>query len=562
MTTTNPSRTGTSETGTGETGTGETGTSETGTSETGRGEAGRGRTGGRFGRLSTGLKMLLILSAALLPLGLVAIVASLHSAQQKNLERRSETFARLAIKAQRLNAAFSRSILTIRTASAAIAVSPADSRVCETTLGRLEQGPVKARYALYGPGSRLQCSSADFVSPPAVRTARRAGIRAEIVPGGDALRLFVYGDSGDLEGIADYPRAELSTLTYIPGTSRNFDLELAQPGGSSMVLRDEFEGGPFVQTVRGSEPIAGGQLRLSIALGARPVGAVDLLMILLPVLMWLAAALIGWLILDRYLLRPLSRLQRAVSAYRPGDRDIGLPPLATPAREIDELGQAFDQVVQTVSRHEAELEAAVERQIKLVREVHHRVKNNLQVVASLLNLHARGSPNEQVSAAYASIQRRVDALAVVHRNHYAELEENRGVALKPLISELAANLRATAPASAAQMVIRLDVEPYYATQDVAVSVAFLVTEMAEYAMLCGAPSVAISLTGGDSQCSAALAVESESLHEGAPCDPALTDRFERIVTGLSRQLRSSLQRDTEEGRYSLSIAVVDKAERG
>jgi two-component system, sensor histidine kinase PdtaS len=84
-----------------------------------------------------------------------------------------------------------------------------------------------------------------------------------------------------------------------------------------------------------------------------------------------------------------------------------------------------------------------------IREVHHRVKNNLQVVASLLNLHARGAKTEDASAAYASIQRRVDALAVVHRNHYAELEENRGVALKPLISELGANLRANAPAGAA-----------------------------------------------------------------------------------------------------------------
>ena len=93
-------------------------------------------------------------------------------------------------------------------------------------------------------------------------------------------------------------------------------------------------------------------------------------------------------------------------------------------------------MTRTVARHEADLEAAVVRQTRLVREVHHRVKNNLQVVASLLNLHSRGSPNEEVAAAYASIQRRVDALAVVHRNHYAELEENRGVALKSLITEL------------------------------------------------------------------------------------------------------------------------------
>ena len=207
--------------------------------------------------------------------------------------------------------------------------------------------------------------------------------------------------------------------------------------------------------------------------------------------------------------------------------------------------------------HEADLAHGLNRQTRLTREVHHRVKNNLQVVASLLNLHARGSPNEDVAAAYASIQRRVDALAVVHRNHYAELEENRGVALRSLISELGANLRATAPASAAGMAIRIDIEPFYATQDVAVSVAFLITEIVEFAMLCDARPVTITLTGKEPRL-ARLAIQSDSLKADVPRDEALADRFERIITGLSRQLRSTPDRDKDAGRFALDIAVVDR----
>ena len=56
-------------------------------------------------------------------------------------------------------------------------------------------------------------------------------------------------------------------------------------------------------------------------------------------------------------------------------------------------------------------------------------------------------------------------------------------------------------------------------------------------------------------------IESESLRGDIPCDEKLSDRFERIVTGLSRQLRSAITRDQEIGRYALDIAVVDKAER-
>jgi two-component sensor histidine kinase len=522
----------------------------------------KGRLGSRFARLATGTKLLLILAAALLPLGLIAIFASVTSAQENNAARRGETLQRLELKAQRLNTAFSRSVLTISTASDAVSLSAKASRVCETTLARLEQSPVPARYGLFGGAGELRCGSAGFRPPAAPAHPAHGGTIARISEDERRLDLFVFGEGGKLEGVAEFDRETLHDLTYIPGTSRDFNLDLSQPG-RTMVLRREFKPGRWRQQVAGTEDVAAGQLQLSILLSALPITFTDVLGILLPVLMSILAAAIGWLVADRLLLRPLVRMQRAVAAYRPGDRALDLPPVTTPAREIGELGEAFRQVIQTVARHESELEAAVERQTRLVREVHHRVKNNLQVVASLLNIHSRGSKNEDVAAAYASIQRRVDALAVVHRNHYAELEENRGVALKSLISELAANLRATAPAGAAGMTIRLDVEPYYVTQDVAVSVAFLLTEMVEYAMFCGGSTVSIAVDGGEAPASntATLVVESESLAAGAGCDETLTERFQRIVTGLSRQLRSAIERDEEIGRYAIVIAVVAKADR-
>ena len=49
-----------------------------------------------------------------------------------------------------------------------------------------------------------------------------------------------------------------------------------------------------------------------------------------------------------------------------------------------------------------------------IREIHHRVKNNLQTVAALLRLQARRMPDEAASAALAEAERRVGAIAVVH----------------------------------------------------------------------------------------------------------------------------------------------------
>ena len=504
--------------------------------------------------------MLFFLTLGLLPLGLMALVASIDSARQNKRERTEEITSRLSIKAQNLDETLLRSGVTIDIASGAVSRSPEGSNVCEEALRRLERGPPKARYALYGAGGKLRCASAGLAAPEQATRAGGGDRSVEIAPDGATLRLYEYDQSGNLEGLSEFTRETLSQLTYIPGTSPNFDLALSQ-SGRRMQLRDEYEPSALASELTETRPVADGKLELAMALAAPPISLVELITIILPVVMWLFAALIGWLIVDRLLLRPLVRMQRAVSAYKPGDRQLDIPRVATPAREIGDLGAAFDEVVQTVARHEANLESAVERQTRLVREVHHRVKNNLQVVASLLNLHSRGSPNEEVAAAYASIQRRVDALAVVHRNHFAELEENKGVALKPLISELAANLRATAPASAANMAIRLDLEPFHSTQDVAVSIAFLITELVEYAMFRHAESVAVSLCQARTKGSATLTVESEHLGQDGAADGTLADRFERIVTGLSRQLRSTMDRDAEAGRYSIDIAVVDRGEK-
>ena len=106
--------------------------------------------------------------------------------------------------------------------------------------------------------------------------------------------------------------------------------------------------------------------------------------------MWIAAALITWLLVTRLLIRPLKRLERAVRSYRRASR-LDLPRKLGPATEIQQLRDAFGRAVTRVDESERDMAGALEGQRKLVREVHHRVKNNLQVVASLLNIHGRGA---------------------------------------------------------------------------------------------------------------------------------------------------------------------------
>ncbi|SMF61643.1 sensor histidine kinase [Allosphingosinicella indica] len=517
--------------------------------------------GARFARLSTGLKMLFILGIGLCPLGLIAVLASIESARANDAKNISEIQTALELKAQRLDAAVSRAVLTMRAAGGALRAAAPDPALCERTVERLARAQGSQwRYALFSDDGAALCSSPGFAAArPMAIGFNSPTSTARIADDGSSLTLLLYDQRGILEGVAEFDRANLERITRFPNTAGGYDLEIGD-GARTLTLHDGFRNTALKTTINAATPVIGDRLELRIRAGAVPITAAEILIILLPVLMWMGAAGIGWWIVNRLLLKPLVRMQRAVASYQPGDRHLDLPLLSTPAREIGELGFAFDQVTRTVARHEAELEAALERQTRLVREVHHRVKNNLQVVASLINLHARGATSDEVAAAYAAIQRRVDALAVVHRNHYAEFEDNRGVSLRSLISELAANLRATAPAQASAMQVQVDVDSIYATQDVAVSVAFLLTEVIEFAMLSGARSVVICVDQERADV-AKLTIESDSLISGAVKDPALADRFERIVTGLSRQLRSTIDRDPERGRYALQVAILDRAER-
>lgn len=503
-------------------------------------------------RLPTGMKMLLILSMALLPLGIIALLASLQTAQINRM-RRIATIQVIAIdSADRLDLSLTRTTLALRAAGVALTENSASAASCRHTLAALTATPGPAmRIAIFDRGGGLLCATRGFrpAQPPVAAGPQRVTLLA----GGNTLRLVAVSPDGAVVALADLPRETIAAIAHPRVANGAYDLALSR-GGVTMALA-QIRSPPLGRSVPTTVPVASGQLLLTVTLIAAPVSASEALMILLPILMWIAAAATGWLVMDRLVLRPLAILQGAVDAYRAGDARMRLPPLTTPAREMRRLGEAFRGMAGTVAGHEAELEEGLARQTKLTREVHHRVKNNLQVVASLLSLHARGAQSAETAAAYAAIQRRVDALAIVHRSHYAELEANQGVALRPLIAELAANLRASVPSEIRPPTITVDLKPFYATQDVAVSVAFLVTELVELPMICTPGArVAILLEGTAEPGRAALSIQADALREDGCADAVMLARFSRVVEGLSRQLRAKMARDPA-GRMTIEIMV-------
>ena len=507
-----------------------------------------------FGRLSTGIKMLVILTAALLPLGIIALLASLQSAEQNRASRNSASRLVATEAAERLNVFVARTAMMLRAATTALGDPQPGTPACARALNAIAGAyRVPVRLAVFRVDGQLACATPGFAPAVPPKLALAEASRVDIAPDMPALRLVVRAALSGTFAVAEIPRETVLRVARVNAPPGSYGLSIQGDGRQLNIARAD---GALSGWITVQAPFARQRLSVMLSLPETPVSSSELIMIVLPLFMWLAGAAIGWLVMDRLILRPLTQLQTAIGSFGTGDRRLIIPTITSPAKEIRRLGEAFRGVAQTVARHEAELEEGLLRQTRLTREVHHRVKNNLQVVASLLSLHARSAKTTDAAAAYASIQRRVDALAIVHRNHYAELEDNRGVALRPLIAELAANLRGSIPDDMQAPAITLDLRPYYAGQDVAVSVAFLVTELVEMALLCvPGGRIAISLVATDRPERAMLSVTSPALHDHACEDEDTTLRFNRVVLGLSRQLRSAIVRD-DQGMIGIEIGVM------
>lgn len=95
--------------------------------------------------------------------------------------------------------------------------------------------------------------------------------------------------------------------------------------------------------------------------------------------------------------------------------EIGLNPI-----ETDEGPMVLAAIVDITERrrNQTRLEGALTEKTVLLNEVHHRVKNNLQVISSLLNLQARHLDDENVKAVLTESQNRVKAMALTHQLLY------------------------------------------------------------------------------------------------------------------------------------------------
>ena len=496
-------------------------------------------------QLPTGAKVFLYLILCLLPLALIALFTTLQSTRNADTEARARLGAAAGESSGVLRDILVNHVSQLADALAALEANPHDVPACTRLAGTFATTAGEGRVIC---GQRFRAEDRARLQHRQVRTTLEA----------DGMTLRIGGRTGST-ATAFYSKTTLAALIQPSGFVPEYGAALMQ-NGERLVLRRLEGAGPLDRREIIPSNLGIDGLELEMSMLGTPITSPMIINTVVLVLMWLAAAGISWFVVDILLIRPLRRLRASVGAYKPGEV-IDIKRFGDmPAAEIRELGDTFRDISRTVKEHEADLAEGLVRQTKLTREVHHRVKNNLQVIASLINFHARSARSEEASEAYASIQRRVDALAVVHRHHYAELEENRGLDLRSVIGELAANIRATAPERAQGLGVTLDISPVLVNQDVAIAVAFLLTEIVELAMNCNpAAQIRISIKPiDDDEHRALLRVTSPALVESPALETLVENRYGRVIGGLARQLRTKLHHDPLSGAYEAAIAITGR----
>lgn len=165
--------------------------------------------------------------------------------------------------------------------------------------------------------------------------------------------------------------------------------------------------------------------------------------ILLPLISILLASIAIWVGTNRLALIWLRELRGVSGRFAKGDFTGDRERFERAPEEIAAFSSDLHSMADVIDRRNADLMQALEAKNLLTREVHHRVKNNLQIINSLLTLQSGRVRDSAAKEVLAQTRARINALALIHRLLYEQDNgyETGQVSIDNLMVELCTQLR-------------------------------------------------------------------------------------------------------------------------
>jgi two-component system, sensor histidine kinase PdtaS len=143
-------------------------------------------------------------------------------------------------------------------------------------------------------------------------------------------------------------------------------------------------------------------------------------------------------------------------------------------------GQAQGLVLDITKRKAADIALKKTQEVR-VKEIHHRIKNNLQVISSLLSLEAERSTNSKMIEALRESQNRVASMALIHEELYRGSEIDK-LDFADYLQRLTADLFRSYKLGNERISLKLDLEQVYLGMNKAIPLGIIVNELVSNAL--------------------------------------------------------------------------------
>ena len=162
---------------------------------------------------------------------------------------------------------------------------------------------------------------------------------------------------------------------------------------------------------------------------------------------------------------------------------LGISEDITERRKDEELRRHFtEELEEQVKASTEELETSLDEKEMLLREVHHRVKNNFQIILSLLSLQSRDIGDERVARAIRESQNRIRAMAFIHEKMYTSADLAR-IDLEPYIKFLAGQSFTLFEVRPATISLALDVKNIFVDINTAIPLGLVINELVSNSLM-------------------------------------------------------------------------------